>query len=175
MAILEACCDPSDRSPGSLSFLTGSRIFETHLYEHTSFPFNLIGPVSVIWRPEVSSEATAQTTSTKGKEKEKVLPPATRAVWVKIHPDHFDTAFLALKTSITHYLIAARRAAAGALAIEVEIADLRNKINIFEIMGPKANQVLKGSLSPVSQDKRQTFTDVRHFSSLTLLTLSLSS
>jgi len=49
--------------------------------------------------------------------------------------------------------------------IDVEIADLRGQINVFEIMGPKSSQVLRGALNPVLQDQRKDFTQVANSSS----------
>lgn len=39
------------------------------------------------------------------------------------------------------------------------MADLREQFNVFEIMGPKASQVLKGALKP-ADDKREDFKKV---------------
>lgn len=39
--------------------------------------------------------------------------------------------------------------------VQVEIADLRECLNVFEIMGAKSSQVIKGALRPVADDKRQ--------------------
>jgi ribonuclease P/MRP protein subunit POP1 len=33
-------------------FLTGSRVLETHIYQHLSYPFDLIAPVTVMWNPQ---------------------------------------------------------------------------------------------------------------------------
>lgn len=32
---------------------------------------------------------------------------------------------------------------------KVDIVDLRGKVNIFELMGPKSTQVIKGALKPI--------------------------
>lgn len=45
-------------------------------------------------------------------------------------------------------------------SVTVELADLRNKINVFEIMGPKASQVIRGVLKPVAEDNREDFKKV---------------
>ena len=43
---------------------------------------------------------------------------------------------------------------------EVEIADLRESINVFEIMGPKSSQVIRGALRPLLGDERAEFKQV---------------
>ncbi len=39
------------------------------------------------------------------------------------------------------------------------MADLREHLNVYEIMGPKASQIIKGALKPVD-DKREDFRKV---------------
>jgi ribonuclease P/MRP protein subunit POP1 len=34
-------------------FLTGSRVLETHIYKHLSYPFDLIAPITVMWNPQL--------------------------------------------------------------------------------------------------------------------------
>lgn len=55
---------------------------------------------------------------------------------------------------------------------EIEIADLRKEINAFEIIGPKANQVLAGALKltkevgPASRKVWRTLKDLRSTASV---------
>lgn len=108
----------------------------------------------------------------KGKEKESAadieqsssLDTDTRIVWVRSHPAVFDEVFSALQTSASSTLETIKQSsgAAEVPSAEVEIADLREQINVFEIMGPKSSQVLKGALTPVGDDKREEFRKVSH-------------
>ncbi|KAH8824939.1 POP1-domain-containing protein [Flagelloscypha sp. PMI_526] len=150
VSILEGCLDPQDRSPAAISYANGSRLFESHLYDHGHYPFNLLGPVSLLWRPHVeeTSEKTAGTSTSSA-------PNST--IWIRLHPSIFSLALRALKTGATQALHAASRASNEAPTVEVEFTNLSNGLNTYEIMGPKANQVLKGALKPVSQDKRAVF------------------
>lgn len=205
--LLEACCDPQGQGPGAkrheffsisrfktnvqhLRFLTGARILDTHVYKPESYPFDLIAPITIIWKPtprDIGLDSTepqnATTTTTpsvsqnkkrsknKGKDKGKdanvgqtyAAPPSSpdpgaRTVWIRSHPGVFDDVFSALQTSASMTLEAIKKSStAESSSAEVEIADLRENVNVFEIMGPKANQVLKGALSPVGEDKREEF------------------
>ncbi|GLB38480.1 putative POP1-domain-containing protein [Lyophyllum shimeji] len=181
--ILDSCCDPHGPGPGSKRYSTGSRALETYIYKPRSYPFNLISPVTIIWKPPPSSpvsivepleddgqqnEATTRDRGPpkrkrkpKGKEKEQtqVLPPSPetiRFVWLRSHPSSYEDVLSALKTSTSLALDAVKREHEGK-EFEVELADLRGQVNAFEIMGPKANQVLRGALSPIPQDQRADF------------------
>lgn len=43
---------------------------------------------------------------------------------------------------------------------KVEIVDLRGKLNIFELMGPKSSQVIKGALNPIIDGEFEEFNQV---------------
>ena len=42
----------------------------------------------------------------------------------------------------------------------VDVVDLRGQFNVFEIMGPKASNVVKGVLTPSSSEQREEFRKV---------------
>lgn len=177
--------------------MTGARTLETHIYKCGAYPFNLIAPVTIIWKPVFSPpdpsspgdpskasqpSATPQTSNPtseaasgsetrkrkrKGKEKEtssQSIPHAdiSRTVWIRSHPAVFDDIFSALQTTASLTLGAVRSTSAdtGSKYVEIELADLRGQVNVFEIMGPKSNQVIKGALTPVAEDKREEFKKV---------------
>lgn len=172
-------------------FTTGVRTLETHIYKLTSYPFDLIAPITVIWRPTTplpvvigevdsaldvsqpdpaeSSEPGSQTKQRKRPRKKKQdqndssTDGTSSTIWIRCHPAVFDEVFATLQSSASHTLEAAQKAAAGKefKDIDVEIADLRGQINVFEIMGPKSSQVIKGTLRPVGQDQREEFKKVR--------------
>ncbi|KAJ7134557.1 NUC188 domain-containing protein [Mycena epipterygia] len=181
--VLDAACDLQGPGPGAKRYLPGARTIDTHIYEPGQYPFGLIGPATIFWQPispssksavpnNISEDATqASTTGSqkrgkgKGKAKEpsdKSLDPdaVRRTVWVRSHPATSEQVFAALRTSASLALDAARKAAPPGTQIDdigVELEDLSGQINAFEIMGPKSNQVLKGALTPVSQDAREDF------------------
>jgi len=166
-------------------FSGGSRSLETHIYKPGSYPFDLIGPISIIWKPllSVSSSTEAGKEQThsgsasqkhpekqrrygKGEEKDngKQASEAIRLVWLRSHPSVFDEVFSSLRIAASLVLDTAKRSMGEEEKdIDVEIADLRGQTNVFEIMGPKSSQVLKGALHPVPQDERKEFTQVISF------------
>ena len=153
--------------------MTGGRACETHAYKHASYPFTLLGPITIIWQPispeSSSSEASKPLTQPvkekgkgKGKGKEKQVedsaPPESshgpRVIWVRCHPAIFEDIFDSLRDSASYVLEQSKKKDPKVHA-EIEVADLRGCINAFEIMGPKSSQVIKGALSPVGSDDRK--------------------
>ncbi|KAJ7459800.1 ribonucleases P/MRP protein subunit POP1-domain-containing protein [Mycena latifolia] len=182
--VLDTCCDLQGPGPSAKRYLPGARTIDTHIYEPGQYPFGLIGPATIFWRPiptsksqaqsDVPQDTPAQSTASgshkgKGKGKGKAKDPSEkssnadalpRTVWIRTHPATSETVFAALQASASLALDAARKAAPPGTEIDnigVEIEDLSGQLNAFEIMGPKSNQVLKGALSPVSQDSREDF------------------
>lgn len=160
-----------------IRYSSGASIFETHIYKHGAYPFDLIAPVSIIWKPRalpVAEEAAGVTGSEalgskkrkrkgKAKETQNTLAPdlsALRTVWIRSHPAVFDDVLSALQTSASHALDAAKKSAPDDEDVEIELADLRGQINAFEIMGPKSSQVIKGALTPVQAEEREVFQKV---------------
>ncbi|KAJ7601074.1 ribonucleases P/MRP protein subunit POP1-domain-containing protein [Mycena floridula] len=186
--VLEACCDPQGPGPGSKRYTHGARTLDSQLYKPGCYPFDLVGPITVIWRPTcllpdlsppdepsetVSEDPVIPTTgATKKRTRRgaKPIPDDSRVVWVRCHPSLFDDIFSTLQSSISTVLDAAKRTSGS--DIEVELGDLRGQVNSFDIMGPKASQVLKGVLNPVGQDKREEFR--KFWSALTDLQTSAS-
>ena len=142
---------------------------ETYLYGYNKYPFNLIGPMTVLWQAEpqpgvAQPPAISRGNGSKGKGKERAAAEQltdpqhrTRIVWVRVHPCITEEAHEALRLAASFALDGAKQAGRKA---EVEIADLTEHFNIFEIVGPKASQVIKGALKPVD-DKREDFKKVR--------------
>ncbi|KAG6903119.1 hypothetical protein C0995_004666 [Termitomyces sp. Mi166 len=183
--VLDMSCDPNGPSPGSKRYSSGSRASDTYIYKPGSYPFGLIASITVIWKPLPLSSASVVDPSREGeqdanpaspsqppskrkrkskekeKEKEKenfTLPDSEtiRVVWIMSHPSAYQDILSSIQTSASLTIEASRRENANK-EVEVEIGDLRGQVNIFEIMGPKSNQVLRGALSPVLQDKREEF------------------
>ena len=152
--------------------MTGARTAETYLYGYNKYPYNLIGPATVLWHADPSLVASAQPSAIsrgkqgKGKGKQKAAAEEqndpkhrTRVVWVRVHPTVTELAHEAIRLSASFALGAAKQAGRKA---EVEIADLREQFNIFDIVGPKSSQVIKGALKPVD-DKREDFKKVASY------------
>ncbi|TFK52515.1 POP1-domain-containing protein [Heliocybe sulcata] len=169
-ALLDRFCDPQGPSPGSKRYTTGARVLETHAYEPGTFPYDLLGPVMVMWRPPISNAANTRTTDAsdidpiqgrgKGKGKAKTQEPTQtgpllRTAWVRCHPSIFENVHSALISSASSVLDAHKKA--GSNDREIRIHDLREHVNVFEIIGPKSSQVIKGALRPVNEDKRDEF------------------
>ncbi|KAG0698380.1 ribonucleases P/MRP protein subunit POP1-domain-containing protein [Suillus ampliporus] len=162
--VLDLCCDP--QCTGMKRSMSGARVLETDLYKQGSYPFDLIAPVTIMWRPLPAGNTSASTKAPsaegsskrkrKGKDKQNIPANAGRAIWVRSHPAVFDDVFEALQKSASLVLEAEKQRHKD-VYVEVEIADLRGSVNVFEIMGPKASQVIKGALSPVGDDDRQEF------------------
>ncbi|KAI8986191.1 POP1-domain-containing protein [Trametes punicea] len=163
-AILDSCCDCQGPSPGAKRFLTGARTLETYVYHYNSYPHKLIAPATVLWRADATHLNGQQAqdpagsngpNNRKGKEQASPGDPQQliRVVWIRVHPSVLVEAHQSIRAATSSALDAAKQA--GRLA-EVEIADLREHFNVFEIMGPKASQVIKGVLKPVD-DKRAEF------------------
>jgi len=143
-SLLDLCCE-SSASPGSIRYLTGSRACEALLYMPNSYPHDLIGPVTILWRPAASLDSDGPVDS-------------PRTVWVVCHPSIFESALRSIAVSSSFAVEASgpddkRRH-------KVEVIDLRGKFNIFELMGPKSSQVIKGALTPVFDDGLEEFNRV---------------
>jgi len=98
----------------------------------------------------------------KGKNKAEPSELDGRTVWIRSHPAAFSEVFSALQISASVILDAIKQSSSTTQSpqTEVEIADLREQVNVFEIMGPKSSQILKGALAPVGEDKREEFKKV---------------
>ena len=197
-AVLERCCDPqvygmnrfvsySTRFPSLTPYgscTTGGRACETHVYKHASYPFDLLGPMTIIWQP-LSPEGNSSHAGERkekgngkgegkgkgrGKGKEKQTdnsePPepsnGPRVIWVRCHPAIFEDVFESLQASASYVLEQSKKKDPQGYA-QIEIADLRGCLNAFEIMGPKSSQVIKGALFPVGNDGRKDVKEVWEF------------
>ena len=84
----------------------------------------------------------------------------TRLVWICFHPSVYQQVHETLAEAAINLLAEIKEATTSEAKYDVEIADLRKQLNIFEIMGPKSSQVIKGALRPVMDDKRPEFRKV---------------
>ncbi|KAH8108673.1 POP1-domain-containing protein [Phellopilus nigrolimitatus] len=169
--VITACCDPQTAGPSAVrSFTNGARVCYSHLYKPKSYPFNLIGPVEILWKPAVSVDNTlpgdAQTSNEKQKsskvkaKQRKSLPKEAsyRSLWVRCHPLIYDDVLSSIKYSLQAYL--QRAQSTSNKEVEIEVADLRDQFNIFELVGPKSSQVIHGALTIANDENRDAF---KHF------------
>ncbi|KIY46529.1 POP1-domain-containing protein [Fistulina hepatica ATCC 64428] len=160
--LLRALTDYQDTDPGAKSrLMTGIRAFDTHLYEHNAYPYGLIAPVTVLWKAEDlaaieqdrADRAAMKDLLAKQKGKRKAPASSTepdepsRTVWLRTHPAAYDKLVAEIKV-VASGLLRDVGYEVGGPEIAIEIADLRNELVMFNIMGPKSSQVIKGTLKP---------------------------
>ncbi|KAI0259821.1 POP1-domain-containing protein [Gloeopeniophorella convolvens] len=171
---LEACCDASGAGPASKRFLSGVRACETCIYEVGLYPYGYIGPLFVMWRARApstgsSTPSTSQPQATakrkrKAPKRAKTIPQPessdedTRTIWIRSHPAIFERVLSTLRTAVSSTLESLKKSATHAQkAYSVEVADMRDSVNVFEITGPKSSQVICGALTPTIADHRGEF------------------
>ena len=72
-----------------------------------------------------------------------------RTVWIRCHPAIFSSVQSTLKQAVSSTLDALTKSPTHSKnSYAVEVIDLRDSINIFEITGPKSSQVICGALTP---------------------------
>jgi ribonuclease P/MRP protein subunit POP1 len=104
------------------------------MYQPESFPHGLIGPVQVLWKPSEMAHR--------------------RKVWIRVHPSIFDDVLSAIQT-------AGNRAAGSSKdQASLEIRNIRDELECFELMGPLAGKVIQRVLrvsDGESQKKKDEF------------------
>ena len=140
--------------------MTGARACDTHIYKRGSYPLGLIAPITVLWRPLPPVRKGQAATTSKGKEQPNEPAESQRTLWIWAHPSVFEEVYGELRTAASFALETFKKMNPSTRC-EVEIADLREQLNVFEIMGPKSSQVIKGALRPVPEDTREEFKTVR--------------
>ena len=129
----------------------------THAYKPKSYPFDLIGPIEILWqaRENLTTVSSTQADSTKGKGRQ-VDNSEPRTLWVRCHPSVYDDVLAAIHIVVKSPLY---KVPDGTKA-EIEVTDLRDRFVIFELIGPKSSQVIHGALDPAKTDERREFKDV---------------
>jgi ribonuclease P/MRP protein subunit POP1 len=145
------------------------------------YPLGLIAPITILWRPLPQDKSTlvaatqnnVGTAQGKGKgkqssglkEKESKGSPTApaRTIWVWAHPSVFEEVYAELRTAVSFALESVKNVSTSADLCEVEMADLREQVNVFEIMGPKSSQVIKGAFRPILDDTREEFKKVTFY------------
>jgi ribonuclease P/MRP protein subunit POP1 len=87
----------------------------------------------------------------------------TRTVWIRCHPAISMTVLSTLKGAVSLTLDTLKRSPGHSEnSHSVEILDLRESINVFEITGPKSSQVVHGALTPAITNHNGEFKKVRY-------------
>lgn len=86
-----------------------------------------------------------------------IAPLTVRSVWLRFHPSVHILVFETLKEAASHCLSHYKSLYGDSEEATIDLIDLRGLINVFEIMGPKSSQVVKGALSPVTSEQRRDF------------------
>src|SRR6266576_1639265 len=87
----------------------------------------------------------------------------TRTIWIRCHPAIFSTVLSTLKSAVSLSLDALKKSPRSSQnSYSVEVVDLRNSINVFEITGPKSSQVVHGALTPTIANHTGEFKKVKH-------------
>jgi len=85
-----------------------------------------------------------------------------RTVWIRCHPAIFSTVLSTLKGAVSLALDTLKKSpGCSQNSYSVEIIDLRESINVFEITGPKSSQVIHGALTPTIANHDE-FSKVRY-------------
>ena len=125
------------------------------------YPFGLVGPVEVFWRSTSGKEATGVSGegNVKGKRKEaqQEASVAHATAWLRCHPLIYSDILACMRQTIKACVFAAQ---SKKESVEIELADLRDQFNIFELVGPKSSQVIHGALTLMKDDKREELTQV---------------
>jgi ribonuclease P/MRP protein subunit POP1 len=100
---------------------SGARVAQATLYHNQLFPYGLIGPIEIIWRPE-----EAHLTE--------------RTIWLRIHPSiHAET--INLLESLLAGPAGEASTSTAPQQSAIRMTDLRDQIDSFEIMGPKSARI----------------------------------
>jgi ribonuclease P/MRP protein subunit POP1 len=102
---------------------SGARVAQATLYHDQVFPYGLIGPMEIIWRPE-----------------EEHL--TERTIWLRIHPSIHAEA-ISLLDSLLAALAGEASTSTAPQHQAIRMTDLRDQIDSFEIMGPKSARILR--------------------------------
>jgi hypothetical protein len=87
----------------------------------------------------------------------------TRTIWIRCHPAIFTAVLSTLKSAVSLSLDALKKSPGHSEnSYSVEVIDLRESINVFEITGPKSSQVVRGALTPTIANHTGEFKKVRH-------------
>lgn len=145
---------------------SGARRCDTHIYACGAYPLGLLGPVTILWQS--GPDAGAKHSETKPANKKAKRQHATRAamsgdpperldlirtVWIRSHPAMFEQVQDAVQTAVAKILAEINRHAdpptSEQPAETIEIRDLKDEMNAFDLIGPQSTAILQGVLNLV--------------------------
>jgi ribonuclease P/MRP protein subunit POP1 len=95
------------------------------MYHDQTFPYGLIGPAEIIWRPEEDHLSE-------------------RTIWIRTHPSVHAEIVEILESLVSSSGRSNEASTSTSSHVSaVKISDLRNQIDSFEIMGPKSARILR--------------------------------
>jgi ribonuclease P/MRP protein subunit POP1 len=87
---------------------------------------------------------------------------ATRTIWIRCHPLIFSPVLSTLRNAVSLTLDTLKKSPVHAQSsYSVEVVDLRDSMNVFEITGPKSSQVIHGALTPMIANQTDEFKKVK--------------
>lgn len=159
-------------------FNSGSRQAQTTLYIPCSYPRDLLCPATVLWQ---SLPISIGTEPEAGPSRQPLSTDPERKIWIRFHACSHAEVWGALRKAITQVLEDIKREARdeksagkekkngkgksrekpeidgeGEDEVRVELNDIRDTVNVFEIVGPKAGRVLKGALGALVKGEERS-------------------
>ena len=87
----------------------------------------------------------------------------SRTIWIRCHPAIFSAILTTLKNAVSLSLDTLKKSPGYSQnSYSIEVIDLRNSINVFEITGPKSSQIVHGALTPTIANHTGDFKKVKH-------------
>jgi ribonuclease P/MRP protein subunit POP1 len=86
----------------------------------------------------------------------------TRTIWIRCHPSIFSSILSTLKKAVSLTLDTMKKSPVHIQnAYYVEVVDLRDSTNVFELTGPKSSQVIHGALTPMIANQKDELEKVK--------------
>ncbi|KAI8388722.1 NUC188 domain-containing protein [Radiomyces spectabilis] len=126
-SVLDTITDPFLPSVGSARFKEGLRSGQTWIYQCQSYPRNLIAPISYLWRPTTTANAS-------------------RALWIWVHPSAYNAVFSCIESCIK----------SKDRSTDIRITDLRSELVRFELTGPRSTELLQTILITADNHEIET-------------------
>ncbi|CAO3632550.1 unnamed protein product [Cunninghamella echinulata] len=122
--LLNRISDPFLPSVGSERFIKGTRIGHTNIYKDNEYPYQLLCPVTFLWRSTLMDNNNN----------------SERSIWLWIHPSSFSLVEEQIKKLIP------------IIDSNILVVDLRKDIVRFELTGPRSLAILQAIVDPVLEN-----------------------
>ncbi|KAF8272238.1 ribonucleases P/MRP protein subunit POP1-domain-containing protein [Lactarius quietus] len=168
---LEACCDPAGARAASKSWIVPFWIIGPVFVIWRAMrrhPVHLNTRILCLQSPNLrasgnlskrrrmvrwinNSPAYCMLTETVAVHQPETPDDEIRTVWIRCHPTIFSSVHSTLKHAVSSTLNVLKKSPNHSQnSYAVEVIDLRDSINVFEITGPKSSQVICGALTPTT-------------------------